>query len=177
MEFDSNNANYLTNLSTALSLMKQQELSLDYATKAYKVNKQRADIVLNYADALALADKNASQAYTKVIELLESPNKPINKLIKAQALAHLGYSIEALKLIQQVKSEAPELYELPFVSALIMTLVGDKSSAIIQIEASLDSGWAVQFFNLRWFDPLCGIDEFHTLLEKHNYSERCSALN
>lgn len=177
LEFDSNNANYLTNLSTALSLIKEQELSLDYATKAYKVNEKRADIVLNYADALALANKDADLAYNKVIELLDTPTKPIDKLIKAQALAHLGYSIEALKLIQLVKSEAPELYELPFVSALIMTLIGDNSSAIIQIEASLDSGWAVQFFNLRWFDPLCGIDEFHNLLAKHDYSERCSALN
>ncbi|PCK30013.1 protein kinase domain-containing protein [Pseudoalteromonas piscicida] len=174
---DSNNANYLTNLSTALSLIKEQDLSLDYATKAYKINEQRADIVLNYADALALANKNADLTYMKVIELLETPNKPIDKLIKAQALAHLGYSIEALKLIQLVKSEAPKLYELPFVSALIMTLIGDESSAIIQIEASLDSGWAVQFFNLKWFDPLCGIVEFQNLLEKHNYSERCRALN
>lgn len=53
----------------------------------------------------------------KVIALLDTPSKPIDKLIKAQALAHLGYSIEALKLLQLVKSEAPELYELPFVSA------------------------------------------------------------
>ncbi|MEZ7208215.1 protein kinase [Pseudoalteromonas sp. DY56-GL79] len=174
---DSNNANYLTNLSTALSLIKEQDLSLDYATKAYQINERRADIVLNYADALALANKNADLTYMKVIELLDTPNKPIDKLIKAQALAHLGYSIEALKLIQLVELEAPELYELPFVSALIMTLIGDESSAIIQIEASLDSGWAVQFFNLKWFDPLCGIVEFHNLLEKHNYSERCSALN
>ncbi|GEK08062.1 protein kinase [Pseudoalteromonas sp. McH1-7] len=174
---DSNNANYLTNLSTALSLIKEQDLSLDYATQAYRINEQRADIVLNYADALALANNDADRAYMKVIALLDTPSKPIDKLIKAQALAHLGYSIEALKLLQLVKSEAPELYELPFVSALIMTLIGDESSAIIQIEASLDSGWAVQFFNLKWFDPLCGIDEFHKLLEKHNYSERCSALN
>lgn len=59
---DSNNANYLTNLSTALSLIKEQDLSLDYATQAYRINEQRADIVLNYADALALANNDANRA-------------------------------------------------------------------------------------------------------------------
>ncbi|TMO53154.1 serine/threonine-protein kinase [Pseudoalteromonas phenolica] len=152
-----NDAAILTNLSIAYSLIGEYRLSNINAEKAYKLNKTNLAFILNLADSYSYLGEK-SQANLIYEQLLEQTNKVLSldeSLIRVQALAHTGQTIEALRLINKIEAESENLYDLLFVKAMVLTKLGETQSALLVIEKSIQNGWSKAFFTLVWFKPLC----------------------
>lgn len=115
--------------------------------------------LLNLADFLALTGRKAesSDLYRRTIELIDRDPARDNwqmHSVRAQALAHLGRSAEAVADVQQVlarESDNPQaLYEI----AVVYTLLGERLSARVSAEKALAGGMAPRWFRLPWLAPL-----------------------
>ncbi len=144
--------------------------AVDRFRRALVTEPRNPFFALNLADALWLAGEHeqASDLYRGVIERIG--NDPAAEgaqflTVKAQALAHLGHSVEAVGLLQRASAKAPKSASVAYEAALVFALVDEQTSALVYTEIALDLGMEPRWFDFPWFDPLATRPEFRALLK------------
>lgn len=172
-----NNGTDLTNLSLAYGLHKQYEKSLDFALKASKQNPSHPVNLLNLADIEMILghEQSAISHYQQVVDILIGKGDVQDLMYLAQAYGQLNQASIAIATLNKAQNLAPDNGEVSYASALVYSLLKEKISAIHHVRAALNSKVGVVWFNLPWFDSLCGEHEFQQLMLKYDNALRCSS--
>jgi Flp pilus assembly protein TadD/tRNA A-37 threonylcarbamoyl transferase component Bud32 len=153
---------YLANLGLADLLLGDLDHAEQNFRRAWEQQPRNAFIVLNLADACyLLGHKPEAEAfYRRTLELADQdPTARSNWQIfstRAQALAHLGKSGQAVAAIQEAMRLAPANPQVAYEASLVYVLLGDHASASFNAERALKNGIEPRWFTLPWFDPLRG---------------------
>ena len=160
-----NDSTLLSNLSIAQSLLGQFIESNSSAKKAYELNPNNIDIILNLADSYSYINKTlqAHEAYNKIISLTDMTSSKDELIVRVQALLHTGKKVRALQLLDKLEKSDSNIYDLLFVRALVLTRLGEHQSAMLSINSAIQNGWSKSFYTLPWFQPLC---EYSSQLER-----------
>ena len=171
-----NNGTDLTNLSMAYGLNKQYQKSLDFAQKALIKNPKHPIDLLNLADIeMILGNKQlAISYYQQVVTILIGKNEVKYLTNLAQAYAQLNQGNLAIEALSKAQALAPGNGEVSYASAIVYSLLGEKSSAVHHVKAALSDNTGVVWFNLPWFDKLCEEETFQQLMIKYENMTRCS---
>lgn len=165
----------LSNLSLAYSLAGRHQQALTLAALAVKQSPTHPTWLLNLADAQwILGHKQQALAhYQQVITLHQGKTDVKSWLERAQAHVHQGDGTAAVKALHQAVKAAPDNAEVAFTAALVYSQLGENTSALAQVEASLSADIGVIWFNLPWFDGLCGTPEFSVMMRAAGNPQRC----
>ncbi|WP_404392106.1 protein kinase [Pseudoalteromonas phenolica] len=157
LESTPNDAAMLSNLAIAYSLIREFELSNINAKRAYQLSPTNLNFTLNLADSYSyLGQKNKANYFYEQLQDQTVNTKNLDELmVRIQALAHTGKTVEALRQINKIEAENSNVYDLQFVKALVLTKLGESQSALLAIEKGIQDGWSEAFFALPWFRPLC----------------------
>jgi len=118
--------------------------------------------LLNLAQARWLEGRRdeAAGLFRRVLALSEadpSGEEWQRLTVRAQALAHLGRSREAVATVQDALRMAPRNGQAAFEASLVYALVGDRTAALVNAERARELGFeALSWFRLPWFEPLRG---------------------
>ena len=167
----------LNNLGLCYLLLKKYPQALDTFSRANDIAPNISSQMLNQADTYELLENNAEATiwYTKLINFLTKKELNNENLIHlAQAHAHLGNFSEALKYLQKLEKEDSQNYRTAYTAALVHTLAKNNTSAILNIESSLNLGMNKIWFSFPWFDRLCVELNFVELMKKIGEPNRCS---
>jgi len=146
---------YLVNLGFVNFLLQKY----DKAVEAYRnVLKKRPDsfsmdmVLLNMADAEVELNQQAEAEvdYRKLLNFFTanptSLRTPQDKMHKAQCLARLGKTSEAITIVEETLRTSPEDPVLFFDAALVYSLAGESPSAISNAQAALKKGLRPSWF-------------------------------
>ena len=105
----SENGQDLNDLSVAYLLKGELELSRQHAQKAFGLAQNNPAYLLNLADLNLLLgnEAEAKEQYERVVVLSQQEDHLINRLISAQAFAHLNQAEQAVALINEAKKTIP----------------------------------------------------------------------
>jgi serine/threonine-protein kinase len=113
---------------------------------------------LNLADVTLLMGQveEARKLYRQVIELVEADQTKTPQLfsVKAQALAHLGQGPQAVAALQEAFRLAPDQGPVAYEAAVVYSLLGEESSALVSAQKAIQSGLGPGWFSLPWFEAL-----------------------
>jgi tetratricopeptide (TPR) repeat protein len=127
--------------------------------QALAIDPDHVNTTLNLADTeLALGREREAEAHYR--EVLE-------RLTRAQCLAHLGQVREAVKVTQDALRRRPDDLGILQAAALVYTLVGDRASALVSIQNALEKGLQPRWFTLPAFTPLRDDPELRALLREN----------
>ena len=152
--------NYLANLGNAellLGNLWQAEQSFRRATKVEPANPFA---LLGLADIrLLLGDhREARDLYWRTVRLAEADPAAGSSCqissVRAQALAHLGQSEQAVAAIQEALRLDPNSPHVAYEASLVYVLLGDQASALFNAKRALALGYDSRWFTLPWFEPL-----------------------
>lgn len=162
-----NTTQNLSNLGLAYLLLGRYDKAVTNAALAYAKSPKQIPLLLNYADALGLDGRNAEAAskYTLILKLIEvEPNQKRYLPAKAQALAQLGQHLEAAQTIQEALSQRPDHTNTIYAAAIVYSLIGDRTSALINTVRAAERGRDARWFSFPWFDELHGLPQFQTAM-------------
>jgi tetratricopeptide (TPR) repeat protein len=147
------------NLGTAYLLLKRYPEAEAQFRQALEHEPKNPFVTLNLADVLLLEGQRAEaeSLYRRLLGLTaQDPAAASWQLLstRAQALAHLGDRRGAVAAAQQVLVLAQGNAQAAFEASLVYTLVGDRSSALVNAGRARAQGVAARWFTLPWFDPL-----------------------
>lgn len=112
---------------------------------------------LDLADAQLAAGRTgaARDSYQRVVELLDRDElPPTEAMLRAQALAHLGRSRAAIHLTQDTVEANPEHAEVLYLAAVVYSVAGDRTSAVVAAERAHARGMEEVWFRTPAFDGL-----------------------
>lgn len=162
---------YYTNLGLSRFLLGRHEAAVAAYRRARELAPGHIAVSLNLADAeLALGHREEARAlYAEVLAKLEEQQRnatlePTELMMKAQCLAHLGRSREAVEASQLTLQQYPKHPEVVYLASLVYAIVGDRASSLVNVKAALEQGTQPRWFNISGFDPLRGDPEFQALL-------------
>ena len=149
----------LVNLGLCHFLLKRYGLAEQRFLQALELEPESSIVLLNLADVRLLLGRKAEaeDLYRRALDLAErDPAASHWQLLslRAQALAHLGRPGEAVELAQQILPVARDNPQAAYEAALVYSLVGDRSSALVNIRQALAGGVEPVWFRIPWFDPL-----------------------
>jgi serine/threonine-protein kinase len=158
----------VTNLGVALLLLRRYGEAEQSLRRALALQPDDPTASLNLADCLVLGGREAEarQLYARTVGTAERMATPGNwqlLSVKAQALAHLGRTVEAVEAIQQALRITPDNAQLALEAAVVYTLLGDRGSALFQVRQAANRGVDANWFALPFFDPLRGEPDFQAL--------------
>ncbi|HKH44363.1 MAG TPA: protein kinase [Thermoanaerobaculia bacterium] len=164
---------FYTNLGLARSLLGRDEEAVAAYQKALDLAPGHIYVMLNLADAqLALGRDDAARAlYGQVLQRLTASGtaadlSPMERMVKAQCLAHLGKTREAVALAQRALRESFDDPEILYASSLVYTLAGDRASALVNAESALEKGMQPRWFTLVVFGSLRDDPDLQALLRQ-----------
>jgi tetratricopeptide (TPR) repeat protein len=164
-------ASHFTNIGLARSLLGRHAEAADAHRLALESDPGNPYRLLNLSDAeLALGnDGEARRLYGLVLQSLgryelAAPLSPVQSMIRAQALAHLGHVRDAIKVTQKALRESGEDPEILYAASLVYAVAGDRSSALVNAELALKKGYQPRWFTLPAFGPLRDDPELKNLL-------------
>ncbi|MFL6192651.1 MAG: protein kinase domain-containing protein [Thermoanaerobaculia bacterium] len=164
---------YLTNLGVAEVLLFQYEEAVAIFRKALEMTPNHLVTTLNMADAeLALGRTPEARAhYSQVLQALKKERlanglSPSDSMMEAQCLARLGRTGEAVELTLNTLQVNPTDSDLLQSAALVYTLVGDWSSARLQMKRALERGVQPRWFTMPAYAPLFKDPEFQRLIQR-----------
>jgi len=162
---------YYTNLGLSRFLLGRHEAAVAAYRQARELAPGHIAVSLNLADAeLALGHREAARAlYAEVLAKLEEQQRnatlePTELMMKAQCLAHLDRSREAVEVSQLTLQQYPKHPEVVYLASLVYAIVGDRASSLVNAKAALEQGTQPRWFNISGFDSLRGDPEFQALL-------------
>ncbi|HKV11278.1 MAG TPA: protein kinase [Thermoanaerobaculia bacterium] len=174
--------NHSTNLGLARSLLGHHAEALEAYRHALELDPDNPYLLLNLADAeLALDQEDeASEIYRHTLESLarieeRTDLSPLQRMIRAQCLAHLGRGREAVRWTQQALRESGDDPEILYAASLVYALAGDRASALVNAELALGKGMQPRWFTLPAFGPLRGDPELRALLHRRPESTPAAA--
>jgi tetratricopeptide (TPR) repeat protein len=162
-------AGSLTNLGVAFLLLRRYGEAETSFRRALALQPEDPSAALNLADCLTLLGREpeARGLYRGILAAVERAptlgNWPMLS-IKAQALAHLGKTENAIEAIQQALRLTPDNAQLAFEAAVVYILIDDRGSALFHARRAMARGVAPRWFSFPWFDPLRGDPAFSALL-------------
>ncbi len=151
----------LTNLGVALLLLRRYGEAEKSLRQALALQPDDPSAGLNLADCLTLAGREdeARPLYVQVAATAERKATSGHwqlLSVEAQALAHLGETVKAIGAIQQALRLTPDNAQLAYEAAVVYVLVGDRGSALFQVQQAASRGVGAHWFALPFFDPLRG---------------------
>jgi tetratricopeptide (TPR) repeat protein len=162
---------YLTNLGVAHVLLFQYEDAIAAFRQALAINPGHVEAMVDLAEAeLALGhNQDAERHYRQVLRRLEKNRprggpSPADAMTEAQCLARLGRSGEAVGITQKALQQSPDNPDIHQAAALVYTLVGDRASALVNIQNALEKGIQPRWFTLPAYGPLSSDPEFRRLV-------------
>lgn len=165
----------LNNLGLGYMLNQELQQAFEQFTLAVAKEPDKANWLLNLADSEQLLGlrAQAQQHYNQVIQMNQEQDILNSWLERSQAFAHLGLQEEAIRALHRSQKLAPDNPEIYFNAALIYTLVGEHTSALVQVQNALENDIGVVWFNLPWFDQLCMHPQFRSIMIKEKLPQRC----
>ena len=164
---------YYTNLGLARSLLGRHAEAVAAYRKALDLAPGHLTVMLNLADAeLALGhEAEARSLYGEVLRRLAASEAaadltPRDQMAKAQCLAHLGKTREAVALAQTTLRQSYDDPEILYAASLVYALAGDRASALVNAQSALDKGMQPRWFTLAAFGPLRDDPELQALLRR-----------
>ncbi|PYQ66656.1 MAG: hypothetical protein DMF53_03110, partial [Acidobacteria bacterium] len=128
---------FYTNVGLARSLLGRPEAAVEAYRHALELAPGHLTVLLNLADAeLALGHGEESRIlYNEVLDRLAATERagnlsPAELMDRAQCLAHLGRSREAVELTQSTLRASGDDPEILYNASLVYALVGDRASAL-----------------------------------------------
>ena len=165
--------NFFTNLGVALFLQGRSEDAIPIFHQALEIDPDHVYTTLNLADAeLALGREREAKTHYRVVlrglekNSLETELSSIDVMVKAQCLAHLGRTREAVETTQQALRKNPDDPELLQYAAVVYTTVGDRASALVSVQRALQGGVQPRWFSVPAFASLKSDPEFRVMLRK-----------
>ncbi len=143
------------NEGVALLLLRRPREAEAAFRRALALAPQDPGTLLNLADALTLSarQQEARAIYREVITRTEGAPQEL-WTTRAQALAHGGEPRRAVETIAQALRASPENPQLAAEAAIVYALVGDRNSALAEIDRALQGGVDRRWFSFPWFDSL-----------------------
>lgn len=166
-------SSHFTNLGLARSLQGRNVEAVEAYRQALNANPDNPYLLLNLADAeLALEhESEARRLYGQTLESLgrreaEASQTPLQLMVRAQCLAHLGRQREAVGVTQQALKEGGEDPEILYAASLVYAVIGDRSSALYNADLALKKGTQPRWFTLPAFGPLRDDPDLKELLSR-----------
>jgi serine/threonine-protein kinase len=163
---------FYTNLGLARSLLGRHGAAVEAYRHALELAPGHLTVLINLADAeLALGHGEESRSlYNQVLDRLAATERagslsPTERMDRAQCLAHLGRSREAVELTQSILRTSGDDPEILYIASLVYALVGDRSSALVNVKLALEKGVQRRWFALPAFGPLRNDPELRAMLE------------
>ena len=151
-----NNPVTQSNIGFAYTMQNDSENALKHLRKAHNFSPSNPQILINLADAESIfGDKQLALRYyeTVIKQISQLPKKTQNDtLTLAQALAHTNKHDEAQLELLKVERDTIEDPYTYYYLCLIYSLLGDTSTASAYKTKALDSGIAITWFDLAWFN-------------------------
>lgn len=149
-------ADSLTNLGVNLMLLRRYGEAEESLRKALALQPENPEPALNLADCLTLIGRSAEarQLYAGVAALDAAPGDWHLSAIRAQALAHLGRTDQALEAIQQALRLSPDNGGLAYEAAVVYVVIGDRGSALFHARRAAAQNVDPNWFAVPFFDPL-----------------------
>ncbi len=147
----------------------------DYGAAAEVLQKVAAGVpnnafhLLNLADALELQGRKeeAREYYERVLALLASNSRGVQeRIVRAQALAHLKRNAEAIQEVEQAVSSNSDSGEVQFGAAIVYALTGDPTKATAHARRAVDLRFGKGWFRLPWFDHLQNDPAFQAVVSE-----------
>lgn len=162
---------YYTNLGLARSLLGRNAEAVAAYRKALELAPGHVTAMINLADAeLALGhEEEARSLYHELLARLEANEagaglSPLDRMIEAQCLAHLGRPREAVEVAQRTLRKSFDDPQIVYTASLVYALVGDRASALVNAQIALEKGVQPRWFTIPAFGPLRDDPELQALL-------------
>ena len=151
----------LSNLGLAYFLLGQFDRAASTFRRSVDLAPGNASSVLNLADAEQLRGhtEEAAVLYQRVLGLVDAEEPNVDAKVfslRAQALAHLGQSRQAVIEIQRALELAPDHPEVAYEAAVVYAVIGETTSAMVHAERALALGVEARWFSFPWFESLGG---------------------
>ena len=164
---------YYTNLGLARSLLGHNAEAVAAYRQALALTPGHVTATINLADAeLALGHEEAARSlYRQLLARLEASEagtglSPLDRMIKAQCLAHLGQTREAVEVAQSTLRQSFDDPEIVYAASLVYALAGDRASALVNAKAALEKGVQPRWFTIPAFGPLRDDPDLQALLRR-----------
>jgi len=170
------NAAALANLGLAYFLAGRYDEAATVYRLVLAKDPKNPGFHLNLADTDLLAGRrtDAETGYRRVIELADADPGPSAQTlsIKAQAFAHLGQGPAAVAALQQALRLAADQGAVAYEAAVVYSLLGEESSALVNAEKAVHSGLGPRWFSLPWFAALRSDPRFQEILKSPRSAAR-----
>jgi tetratricopeptide (TPR) repeat protein len=164
---------YYTNLGLARSLLGRNTEAVAAYRKALDLAPGHVTAMINLADAeLALGHEEAARSlYRQLLARLEASEagtglSPLDRMIEAQCLAHLGRTREAVEVAQVTLRQSFDDPQIVYAASLVYALAGDQASALVNAKIALEKGVQPRWFTIPAFGPLRDDPELQALLRR-----------
>lgn len=161
---------FYTNLGVARSLLGRPADAVEAYRQALALAPGHLAVLLNLADAeLALGHgEKARSFYNQALDRLAATERaaglsPEERMARAQCLAHLGRTREAVELTQSTLRTRGDDPEVLYDASLVYALAGDRASALVNAQLALKKGVEPRWFILPVF-PLRDDPELRAML-------------
>lgn len=149
----------LSNLALCYSLTGRYSEATEVLERLLQEKPMHPLYTLNLADAYFLSGRKreAEAAYGRALDLIAADPSATNApamTLKAQALAHLGRSREAVAAVQEALRLAPDNSFVAYEASLVYALLEEEESALFNAERSMKLGLDARWFSFPWFNAL-----------------------
>ena len=159
---------HYTNLGVTRILLERYPEAIAVLHKALEIDPDSTSVNLNLAQAeLAVGDRRDSQThFQNALREIEKNPFPGNELTRAECLAFLGRSLEAVKIIDQVPEQKRNDPEFLKSAALVYAVTGNPTLALANVEKAIDKGVQSRWFYLPGYASLRRSPDFQDILRK-----------